>query len=197
MREESCPHAHDLYRLGYDICGFVSEDERTPVKADRNQVLGTVEDIKGIGEKKKILKRNGVAVREKEENNVTDTNRTQTDLKIESFLVSVALVLFPFPSSPLWRRGEEGLSSGVFSRQERIGYLGQPFWMYKFRTMYVNAEENGPSLSSEDDLRVTPFRTYHAEIPVGRIAAVLERAERGYVAGRTAPPNGNILSTRS
>ena len=25
--------AHDLYRLGYDICGFVSEDERTPVKA--------------------------------------------------------------------------------------------------------------------------------------------------------------------
>ena len=54
--------------------------------------------------------------------------------------------------------GEEDSPGPVFFRQERIGYLGQPFWMYKFRTMYVNAEENGPSLSSEDDLRATPVR---------------------------------------
>ena len=46
--------AHDLYRLGYDICGFVSEDERTPVKADRNQVLGTVEDIPVLMEKENV-----------------------------------------------------------------------------------------------------------------------------------------------
>lgn len=48
--------AHDLYRLGYDICGFVSEDERTPVKADRNQVLGTVEDIPVLMEKRMWMK---------------------------------------------------------------------------------------------------------------------------------------------
>ena len=46
--------AHDLYRLGYDICGFVSEDERIPVKADRNQVLGTVEDIPVLMEKENV-----------------------------------------------------------------------------------------------------------------------------------------------
>ena len=32
--------AHDLYRLGYDICGFVSEDGRTPVKVDRKSGAG-------------------------------------------------------------------------------------------------------------------------------------------------------------
>ena len=29
--------------------------------------------------------------------------------------------------------------------------------IYKFRTMYTNAEEEGPLLSSEDDSRITPF----------------------------------------
>ena len=52
--EKAVRIAHDLYRLGYDICGFVSEDERIPVKADRNQVLGTVEDIPVLMEKKNV-----------------------------------------------------------------------------------------------------------------------------------------------
>ena len=29
----------------------------------------------------------------------------------------------------------------VFFSQERIGYMGEPFMIYKFRTMYTNAEE--------------------------------------------------------
>ena len=39
--------------------------------------------------------------------------------------------------------------------QERIGYRGKPFKMYKFRSMYVDAESNGPALSSENDPRIT------------------------------------------
>ena len=31
----------------------------------------------------------------------------------------------------------------VLFRQERIGCMGRRFWIYKFRTMYVNAETNG------------------------------------------------------
>lgn len=45
----------------------------------------------------------------------------------------------------------------VFFSQERIGRHGQPFTIYKFRSMYVNAETNGPKLSSKDDPRITPF----------------------------------------
>ncbi len=45
----------------------------------------------------------------------------------------------------------------AFFRQERIGIHGQPFNIYKFRTMYCDAEKTGPALSSETDPRVTGF----------------------------------------
>ena len=43
----------------------------------------------------------------------------------------------------------------VIFKQERIGYKGKPFMMYKFRSMIVNAEKEGPSLSSKNDQRIT------------------------------------------
>lgn len=42
----------------------------------------------------------------------------------------------------------------IFS-QERIGYRGNPFHMFKFRSMFTNAEINGPALSSDHDNRIT------------------------------------------
>ena len=43
----------------------------------------------------------------------------------------------------------------VFFLQERVGYKGKPFIIYKFRSMVFNAEPNGPLLSSDDDQRIT------------------------------------------
>ncbi len=43
----------------------------------------------------------------------------------------------------------------VFYIQERIGRLGKPFKIVKFRTMAENAEENGPVWAEENDSRVT------------------------------------------
>jgi exopolysaccharide biosynthesis polyprenyl glycosylphosphotransferase len=45
----------------------------------------------------------------------------------------------------------------IFFKQERIGRYGKPFMIYKFRTMYVDAEKNGPALASKDDKRITPI----------------------------------------
>ena len=226
--------AHDLYRLGYDICGFVSEDERTPVKADRNQVLGTVEDIPVLMEKENV---DEIVLAVESKNNkallgilyslyrykrpikvladrfnmlskiqlrtirgiplvdVTDNNFSPAEQNIKLFLDKVCSVVALLLLSPLfayiaWRVKKDS-PGPVFFRQARIGYLGQPFWMYKFRTMYVNAEENGPSLSSEDDLRVTPFgrimRKYRLdELPQfwnvlkGDMSLVGPRPERKY-----------------
>jgi lipopolysaccharide/colanic/teichoic acid biosynthesis glycosyltransferase len=41
--------------------------------------------------------------------------------------------------------------------QERIGYKGKSFVIHKFRSMCVDAERNGPALSSEKDPRITPW----------------------------------------
>lgn len=45
----------------------------------------------------------------------------------------------------------------IFYAQERVGKNRRPFKIYKFRSMYVNAENNGPLLSSKDDKRITPW----------------------------------------
>lgn len=45
----------------------------------------------------------------------------------------------------------------IFYHQERIGLHNKPFTIYKFRSMYIDAEQNGPALSSENDERITPW----------------------------------------
>jgi len=45
----------------------------------------------------------------------------------------------------------------IIFKQERIGYKGKPFTMYKFRSMVIGAEANGPQLSREDDNRITKW----------------------------------------
>ena len=43
----------------------------------------------------------------------------------------------------------------IFFAQERIGYKGKAFTMFKFRSMFVDAEINGPRLSRLNDERIT------------------------------------------
>lgn len=45
----------------------------------------------------------------------------------------------------------------IFYRQERIGLNGEPFKIIKFRSMYTDAEQNGPQLSQDNDNRCTPW----------------------------------------
>ena len=45
----------------------------------------------------------------------------------------------------------------IFYKQKRVGHLGLPFSIYKFRSMYVDAEAHGPALSSQQDPRITPW----------------------------------------
>ncbi len=79
----------------------------------------------------------------------------------------------------------------VFFKQERIGIHGKPFMIIKFRSMYVDAEENGPQLSSENDNRITPIgrfmrKTRMDELPQfwnvlkGDMSVVGPRPERQY-----------------
>ena len=79
----------------------------------------------------------------------------------------------------------------IFYSQERIGYKGKSFMMYKFRSMYVDAEQHGPQLSHAGDHRVTPWgktmrRWRMDELPQlwnvlkGEMSLVGPRPERKY-----------------
>ncbi|MDY3847040.1 MAG: sugar transferase [Prevotella sp.] len=78
----------------------------------------------------------------------------------------------------------------IFS-QERIGYKGRPFRIYKFRSMNPNAEENVPALYTDNDSRLTRvgafLRKHHLdEMPQlwnvlrGDMSFVGPRPERKY-----------------
>ncbi len=57
----------------------------------------------------------------------------------------------------------------VFYKHKRIGIHGQPFTMIKFRSMYVDAEKNGPALSCENDPRITPFGRFMRKVRLDEI----------------------------
>ena len=56
-------------------------------------------------------------------------------------------------------------SSGpVFYRQVRIGKNGHPFNIIKFRSMFVDAEKQGPALSSDHDPRITKWGRFMRKV---------------------------------
>jgi exopolysaccharide biosynthesis polyprenyl glycosylphosphotransferase len=57
----------------------------------------------------------------------------------------------------------------VFFAQERIGLHGNPFTIFKFRSMFVGAERGTPMLSSDNDSRVTPFGRFMRKIRLDEI----------------------------
>jgi exopolysaccharide biosynthesis polyprenyl glycosylphosphotransferase len=57
----------------------------------------------------------------------------------------------------------------VFYSQVRIGIKGRPFVMHKFRTMFKDAETNGPQLSSETDPRITRFGRFLRKVRIDEV----------------------------
>ena len=78
--------------------------------------------------------------------------------RITDILVSVCGLILLSPFLLLIAIRTKFSSSGpVIYAQERIGYNGRPFIIYKFRSMFADAEKNGPALSSDHDSRITPW----------------------------------------
>jgi len=127
--------------------------------------------------------------------NVADNNFSECEKNIKNTLDKIISVFVLLLLSPLYAylalRIKLDSSGAIFLKQERIGYLGKPFTIYKFRTMDENAEQSGPQLSSEKDERVTKFghfmRKYRLdELPQfwnvlkGDMSLVGPRPERKY-----------------
>ncbi len=73
-------------------------------------------------------------------------------------LVSVGMLVV---LSPLYAyialRVKQSSPGPILYRQERVGKNGQIFTIYKFRSMWLDAEDAGPQLSTGNDARCTPW----------------------------------------
>jgi exopolysaccharide biosynthesis polyprenyl glycosylphosphotransferase len=95
---------------------------------------------------------------------ITQTSMADWESNIKRFtdiLLSVLalLILSPFLVYCLLRIKADSKGS-PFYKQERIGRFGKPFNIIKFRTMYDDAENGVPQLSSSNDVRITPFGSF-------------------------------------
>ena len=76
-----------------------------------------------------------------------------TDLIVSMVGIIILMPLFLYAVLRVIMEG----SGRVFYKQERIGYKGKPFIMYKLRSMFEGAEKDGPQLSSDNDKRISPW----------------------------------------
>lgn len=123
---------------------------------------------------------------------------------IVALLILLPLIIYIIIKIKL---GSEG---PVFYFQERVGLQGKIFNIIKFRSMFTDAENQGPQLSHEFDNRVTPWgktmRKYRLdEIPQffnvlqGEMSLVGPRPERQYYINQImqeAPHYKHLLKVR-
>lgn len=75
------------------------------------------------------------------------------------FTIPGLILLLPlFCAVALWIRSDS--VGPVFFRQKRVGQYGRCFYIYKFRTMVVDAENLGKQITVGRDLRVTKSGTF-------------------------------------
>ncbi len=68
-----------------------------------------------------------------------------------------ALIILAIPMGIIALKIKSESPGPVIYAQERVGKNGKPFMVYKFRSMYVDAEKRGAQWAQGDDPRVTPF----------------------------------------
>lgn len=100
-----------------------------------------------------------------------------------------------------------GSPGPVFYRANRVGLHGQPFQLFKFRSMVVGADKKGPAVTGAGDSRVTPIgkflrRTKLDELPQllnvlrGEMSVVGPRPEDPRYVAHYTPEQRAVLNVR-
>lgn len=172
----SCIIQDGILEIGRSIClpreRSVSMDTLTPAAERAEQSVGS----------QTIYTVDPVAVAS---NPVYLTLKRLADIAVA--LLCGGLLLLPMAIIALIIRAED--RGPALFRQERLGKDGKPFVMYKFRSMRVDAEENGPQWAQREDSRCTKVgqflrKTRLDELPqlwnilLGHMSLVGPRPER-------------------
>jgi exopolysaccharide biosynthesis polyprenyl glycosylphosphotransferase len=131
--------------------------------------------------------------------------------RLIDIVASLIAILILLPFAVYFAIRVKASSRGpIFFKQERIGLNGKPFDIYKFRSMYLDSEPNGPQLAQENDDRQTPWGSIMRkwridEIPQfwnilkGDMSLVGPRPERKYyidLIAKQAPYYKQLLKVR-
>ena len=112
---------------------------------------------------------------------------TRLAKRVFDLVVSSAGLLLVAPLFPILVLLVRTTPGPVIYRQTRLGEGGRHFTIFKFRTMRVDAEDDGsPRFAEEHDSRVTWIGRFLPPDAPRRTAPALERAQRRDVGGRAA-----------
>lgn len=76
------------------------------------------------------------------------------------FFALTGLIVLAFPMAIIALIIAVDSPGAPIFRQERLGLHGKPFMIYKFRTMYTDAEKDGPRWADIEDRRCTRFGAF-------------------------------------
>ncbi|MEW6990597.1 TIGR03013 family XrtA/PEP-CTERM system glycosyltransferase [Colwelliaceae bacterium 6441] len=85
---------------------------------------------------------------------------------------------------------DEGLKAPIFYLQERVGLDGEAFFIYKFRSMRIDAEKHGAQMASENDDRTTKIGKFIRKYRVDELPQIYNvmRGDMGFVGPRPERP---------
>ena len=167
--DDSRHPAHDLTEL-QDFCRENDIDQiiLAPQKSNEEHVLSLVYQLFPIGKPIKLspdtINFMTASIKLKDIHgfplvDLTHSSMSESEKNIKRTLDVIVSAVTLVVLSPLFLclaiRVKMDSEGPVFYRQERIGLKERPFDIIKFRTMRIDAEAEGPQLSSDDDPRVT------------------------------------------
>ncbi len=119
-------------------------------------------------------------------------NRSQQFIRQLASMVAATLGLLLFlPFFPLVVAFIRLTSRGpIFFRQTRVGMGGRNFSVYKFRSMFVNAEAGGARWATKNDPRITKFGMFMRKTRIDEIPQLWNvlRGDMGFVGPRPERP---------
>ncbi len=109
------------------------------------------------------------------------------DILVSLVALILCLPLFAAVAIAIW------LESGtpILFRQERTGLRGRPFGMLKFRSMYNDAEREGPCWASDADSRITSVGRWIRKLRIDELPQVVNvlRGQMSIVGPRPERPH--------
>jgi lipopolysaccharide/colanic/teichoic acid biosynthesis glycosyltransferase len=109
------------------------------------------------------------------------------DIVISLFALLLTLPLMGVTALVIWL--ETG--SPILFRQKRIGLGGREFEILKFRSMFQDAEQDGPRWAARDDHRVTPKGKFLRKFRLDELPQLFNvlRGEMSLIGPRPERPN--------